>query len=42
MATSVTRDVFSSRGTEVLVTVRNEKQQPLFELRVTAARKDLR
>ena len=41
MATSVARDVFSSRGTEVLVTVRNDKQ-PLFELRVTAARKDMR
>jgi hypothetical protein len=40
MATSVARDVFSSRGMEVLVTVRSEKQ-PLFELKVTAARKDL-
>jgi hypothetical protein len=40
-ATAVARDVFSSRGTEVLITVRNERQ-PLFELRLTAARKDLR
>jgi hypothetical protein len=40
MATAVARDVFSSRGTEVLVTVRDGKQ-PLFELRITAAREDL-
>ena len=40
MATAVARDLFSSRGTEVLVTVRDGKQ-PLFELRITAARKDL-
>jgi hypothetical protein len=41
MATAVARDVISSRGTEVLVTVRNE-EQALFELRLTAVRKDLR
>ncbi|MCK1331406.1 hypothetical protein IVB57_24115 [Bradyrhizobium sp. CW9] len=40
IATAVARDVFSSRGTEVLVIVRKDRQA-LFELRVTAARKDV-
>lgn len=39
-ATSIARDVFTSKGSQVTVTVRNE-ERPLFEMTVRMARKEL-
>jgi hypothetical protein len=40
-ATSIARDVFTSKGSQVTVTVRDE-DRPLFEMTVRMARKELR
>jgi len=39
-ATSIARDVFTSKGSQVTVTVRNE-DRPLFEMTVRMARREL-
>jgi|APAra7269097635_1048570.scaffolds.fasta_scaffold11507_2 hypothetical protein len=39
-ATSIARDVFTSKGSQVTVTVRNE-DRPLFEMTVRMARRQL-
>ena len=40
-ATSIARDVFTSKGSQVTVTVRDE-DRPLFQMTVRMARKELR